>query len=77
MNMNTIVGILFTDAVNLTITGAGFGDQPSSQGLTLGNEALTVIFYNDTEITALLPNLPPGDYDLQIHVEDKGLADLR
>ena len=60
------------------ISGTGFGTSPASSGaVTVDGMDATVMSYSDTAITAILPSVPPGLYDVVVFVHNKGSSVTR
>ena len=59
----------------LTVDGTGFSG--SSDSVTLGGKAVTIVTSTDTSLQLQLPVLAPGSYPLMVTVPAKGLADTR
>ena len=60
---------------NLTISGTGFG--PSGAVVTIGHTECEVIAQSDSQIVCAIPASPPGTYDIELSIENKGFADTR
>ncbi|KAM8966821.1 LOW QUALITY PROTEIN: fibrocystin-L [Pelodytes ibericus] len=59
---------------SLTISGYKFGNQSAESTVTIGSKLCDILEWNPTDITCLLPPLPPGKYHILVHVENEGFA---
>uniref|UniRef100_A0A7N4NVE6 Fibrocystin-L n=1 Tax=Sarcophilus harrisii TaxID=9305 RepID=A0A7N4NVE6_SARHA len=60
--------------VNLTIKGYNFGNEHSQNMVYVGRTNCTILHWNFTDITCLLPKLSPGNYDICVEVGNWGFA---
>ncbi|XP_051826954.1 fibrocystin-L [Antechinus flavipes] len=60
--------------VNLTIKGYNFGNEHSQNMVYVGRTNCTILHWNFTDITCLLPKLSPGNYDICVEVGNWGYA---
>ncbi|KAM7317037.1 hypothetical protein ACRRTK_023339 [Alexandromys fortis] len=63
--------------INLTIKGYNFGNELAQNMVYVGGKACQVLHSNFTDITCLLPKLPPGKHDIHVKVRNWGLASTR
>ena len=49
----------------------------SADTLTIGDQAATITFWNETRIEATLPLLDPRTYNLKVRVNEEHYADTR
>nr|XP_034372677.1 fibrocystin-L [Arvicanthis niloticus] len=63
--------------VNLTIKGYNFGNELAQNMVYVGRKLCQVLHSNFTDITCLLPTLPPGKHDIYVKVRNWGLASTR
>ncbi|CAO2602354.1 Pkhd1l1 [Lemmus lemmus] len=63
--------------INLTIKGYNFGNELTQNMVYVGGKACQVLHSNFTDITCLLPKLPPGKHDIYVKVRNWGLASTR
>ncbi|XP_013209363.1 fibrocystin-L [Microtus ochrogaster] len=63
--------------INLTIKGYNFGNELAQNMVHVGGKACQVLHSNFTDITCLLPKLPPGKHDIHVKVRNWGLASTR
>jgi hypothetical protein len=63
--------------VNLTIKGYNFGNELAQNTVYVGRKHCQVLHSNFTDITCLLPTLPPGKHDIYVKVRNWGLASTR
>ncbi|XP_075406661.1 fibrocystin-L [Tenrec ecaudatus] len=63
--------------VNLTIKGYNFGNGPTQHMVYVGGKPCQVLHWNFTDITCLLPSLPPGKHAVNVEVTGWGFASNR
>nr|XP_048313021.1 fibrocystin-L isoform X3 [Myodes glareolus] len=63
--------------INLTIKGYNFGNELAQNMVYVGGKVCQVLHSNFTDITCLLPKLPPGKHDIHVKVRNWGLATTR
>ncbi|XP_029369318.1 PKHD1 like 1, tandem duplicate 1 isoform X2 [Echeneis naucrates] len=56
----------------LTIQGSNLGAPDNNSGVLVGREACVTVQWTDTNITCLLPVLPPGLYKVHVQVGNNG-----
>ncbi|KAM4704928.1 fibrocystin-L [Rhinophrynus dorsalis] len=61
----------------LTIYGVNFINQPTNDGVLIGNKSCQIIEWNPTNITCNLPSHAPGTYRILVLVENWGFASFR
>lgn len=57
--------------------GYNFGNELTQNMVYVGGKACQVLHLNFTDITCLLPKLPPGKHDIRVKVRNWGLASTR
>ncbi|XP_044514196.1 fibrocystin-L [Gracilinanus agilis] len=73
MSFSPKIRMLFGN-VNLTIKGYNFGNEYSQNMVYVGGSNCTILHWNFTDITCLLPILSPGNYDICVEVGNWGFA---
>ena len=63
--------MFFLGGATLTITGSGFGTAGS---LRIGTTDVATDEFTDTKVTAVLPSLPPGTYNVYLFKDSSGAA---
>lgn len=63
-----------TPTAELTLTGSGFGTDPSNVTVTLGTGSCVISAVTDVEIVCNMQNVPAGTHSVLVTVEGKGLA---
>lgn len=60
-----------------TIQGSNLGAQDNDSGVFIGREECVTVQWTATNITCVLPVLPPGLYEVHVQVGNNGYPETR